>query len=227
VILVVASRVDDEARALADEFPGSEALVLTCRDLSRPGWRVASSGPTAAVVGDHLLTAGAVRGVVTLLPCVFARELVHIIDSERDYVAAEMNAFLLFWLSGLACPVLNRPSPGCLSGPNWRTEQWLRVALQVGIPTIGCRRATRAAPTTEQEAHWRSVTLVGDEVIGTDDNILQRHTRALASAANVDMLATAFLWHGEAPRLAAAHTFPDMSSPDVRRAVVRYFERRA
>ena len=34
------------------------------------------------------------------------------------------NMDLLSWLSQLNCPVVNRPTPLCLSGPNRRPEQW-------------------------------------------------------------------------------------------------------
>jgi hypothetical protein len=43
-------------------------------------------------------------------------------SSHRKYVAAEFNAFLLAWLSAQSCPVLNRPTASCLSGPNWQPE---------------------------------------------------------------------------------------------------------
>jgi len=38
-------------------------------------------------------------------------------DTERHYAIAELNAFMLGWLTGLHCPVRNRPNPSCLAGP--------------------------------------------------------------------------------------------------------------
>jgi hypothetical protein len=38
-------------------------------------------------------------------------------DAERNYAIAELNAFMLGWLTGLDCPVRNSPDPSCLAGP--------------------------------------------------------------------------------------------------------------
>jgi hypothetical protein len=37
--------------------------------------------------------------------------------AERDYAWAELFAYTLSWLTGLRCPVRNRPAPQCLAGP--------------------------------------------------------------------------------------------------------------
>jgi hypothetical protein len=52
---------------------------------------------------------------------------------DRQYAAAEMQAFLLAWLDSLECPVLNRPSPSNLSGPGWSTSQWVQRARRLGF----------------------------------------------------------------------------------------------
>ena len=60
----------------------------------------------------------------------------HIAEKREadERVAAEAMAFLASWLYGLTSPVLNRPTPVCLMGPNWRQEQWVHAAAQIGIP---------------------------------------------------------------------------------------------
>jgi len=100
------------------------------------GWRQSLGGVDgdAAVVEGKRVPQKEITGVLTRLPCVFEQELVDITPDDRRYVAAEMTAFLLFWLSRLKCPVLNRPTPTCLSGPYWRREKWIHVAARVGIP---------------------------------------------------------------------------------------------
>src|SRR5215208_2683196 len=100
MILVVASRVDPVAHRLIRELPKGSAVLLSCLDLSSPGWRVSSTEADSSVcVADGLLLEEReIDGVLTLLPCVFEQELVHIRPLERRYVAAEMTAFLTFWL---------------------------------------------------------------------------------------------------------------------------------
>lgn len=228
MVLVVASRVDEEARALVDEFPRGHAALLTPRDLSAPGWDVRSASPrlSIATASGERIRADSISGVVTMLPCIFAPELVHIVEADREYVAAEMTAFLLFWLSTLTCPVLNRPTPGCLSGPNWRLEQWCLAATRIGVRTIDCGRKTHGGMATRRPADSVTVTLVGDRVIGSIDEEVKRDTRLLAGAASVEVLTAMFLGEQGSFRFAGAFPFIDAGNAEVRLAVVSYFERR-
>src|SRR5215467_11111914 len=116
MILLVASQFDQQAFRLARNWAGSDACLLTARDLSRAGWSFLPSvmGQWRGVAGDRIFDAGTLTGVLNCLPEVDERELSHIDPEDRVYVAAEMNAFLLSWESHLSCPVINRPSPNSL-----------------------------------------------------------------------------------------------------------------
>ena len=225
MVLVVASRVDDEARTLVSEFPRGDAALLTPRDLSTTGWDVRSTSLPASIAasGGDRISAASLSGVVTLLPCVFAQELVHIVEDDREYVAAEMTAFLLFWLSTMTCPVLNRPTSGCLSGPNWRLEQWCLAATQIGIPTVDCSRSTRGGVAPRTSSKTVTVTMVGRTITGPADEEVERHTRQLAAVASVDAITATFLRTPDGLRFAGACPFVDAGNQDVRRAIVGYF----
>jgi hypothetical protein len=229
VIVVVASGVDHEARLLVDEFPGGRAALLTPRDLSRPGWELGSASPRSwlSVVGGERIRAPDIEGVVTFLPCVLPNELVHIVEADREYVAAEMTAFLLYWLSGLPCRVLNRPTPGCLAGPSWRLERWCLLAAGIGIETVPCARSTRSALQAPQDADCVTASLVGGAVVGSEDKRVRSSLRRLAAAASVDLLTATFLREPGKLRLAGALATADASVPAVRRALVDCLSRRA
>ena len=94
-------------------------------DLSTTGWRQASPqvGSGTAVVGGRQISVRDIMGVLTRLPSIGCQDLEHVAASERTYVAAETTAFLLWWLSILPCPVLNRPEPPSLSAPCWTQER--------------------------------------------------------------------------------------------------------
>src|SRR5688572_23214757 len=123
MLLIIASRYDDSARALARRY--GDAAVLTPADLSRPGWRFINGNAedSTAVAEGCSVSARSIRGVLTRLPSVTPAELPQIVPTDREYVAAEMNAFLTAWLSELPCRVINRPTALCLAGPAWRREQ--------------------------------------------------------------------------------------------------------
>ena len=117
---------------LADHLAG--VRILTCEDLSAPGWRHRLGGASTAVIGGETVPAAGIRGVLIRRSHMLEWEPEHIVPGDRAYVAAEMTAFLRSWLSGLGCPVLNRPAPTCLSGPGWCREQWVQTAARLGIP---------------------------------------------------------------------------------------------
>src|SRR5262245_31751193 len=130
MLVVIASRFDRSAAQLAARWTTAGALLLTCADLSLAGWRwtLGESQTAVLVASGRRVPTSALTGVLTRLPAIFPQELLHIVPEERDYVAAEMTAFLRAWLADLACPILNRPTATCLSGPGWRSEYWTATA---------------------------------------------------------------------------------------------------
>jgi hypothetical protein len=110
MLVVVASHYDEAARSLVDRWANQEARLLTCEDLSIVGWQHSVSGKggetpslpdSAAVVDGQVVAVEEISGVLTRLPCVFEQELLHIVPDDRAYIASEMNAFLISWLSEL------------------------------------------------------------------------------------------------------------------------------
>jgi hypothetical protein len=225
MILVVGSRVDPVARRLIRDLPEDSVALLTCLDLSSHGWRVSSNEADSSVcVADGcLLEEREIDGVLTLLPCVFEQELVHIHPHERSYVAAEMTAFLKFWLSRLRCPKLNAPSAGCLSGPGWRSERWVAAAAEAGLPVKPVRRGTRPSGPPGGAQRKAAVTVVGEYYLGDKRPELQRWARSLASAAGLDLLGVEFEEEGDDYLFCAASTFPHLAQVGAADAIWSYF----
>jgi hypothetical protein len=225
MLVIVASRYDSEAQALASRWGDHDAHVLSCEDLSVAGWRncLPDRGVSAAVIGGRVISDGKITGVLTLLPCVMTQELLHIVPQDRAYVAAEMTAFLASWLYGLTSPVLNRPTPVCLMGPNWRQEQWVHAAAQIGIPVhpIYRRSGLNTAPSAEVAAVSPvTITVVGDRWFGEADGLLAKHARRLAITAGLDLLTVHFDGPEASARLLGADLRPDASSPEIADAIL-------
>jgi hypothetical protein len=225
MILVVASQVDPVAGRLIRELPEGSTALLTCLDLSSTGWRVSSTeaDSSVCVASGRLLEEREIDGVLTLLPCVFAPELVHIDPRERRYVAAEMTAFLTFWLSRLRCPKLNAPSGGCLSGPGWRPERWMAAAAEAGLPVKPIRRGTRPSGPPGGAQRKAVVTAVGDYYLGDPHPELRRRARSLASAVGLGLLGVEFEEEGGDYLFSAASTFPDLAETGAADALWAYF----
>jgi hypothetical protein len=231
MFLIVASERDGAARVLAERGAARGAVLVTSRDLSAAGWRDGLGRGTrgAAVVNGRAVSARRVAGVLTRLAAVDERELTHIAPADRGYVAHEMTAFLASWLSGLSCPVLNRPSPACLAGPPWRRERWIHEAARLHIAVRPVRRAVTPGAIEPPAAAGAggTVTIVGERCFGPVDPTLARAARRLARAAGVDLAAVHFTSARRGARLLGADVWPDVASPEIGEAVLDYLAHRS
>jgi hypothetical protein len=229
MLLIIAEKQDHSARWLAERWSRFGAEFLSPSDMSLPGWRhhVAAASEDIAVINRQTVLVEKIAGVLTRLPYVSEHELMHIVPADRAYVAAEMTAFLLSWLSGLNCPLLNRPTPTCLSGCNWRSEQWVYLANLLSIPAIPVRRHAKYledATTKNSIDSFDTVTVIGECCIGTTDERQSAYARRLAAAAGVDLLAVHFRSVGGEPRLLSADLWPDITSTEVADTMLKYFQ---
>jgi len=177
------------------------------------------------MLGGKKVKQSEIRGVVTRLQWVWEGELRDIVSDDRAYVAAEMSAFLLCWLSGLTCPVLNRPTPGCLNGPGWVREQWTAAASKAGIPVQPIRRrAVLASSAGElQESPPVTVTVAGEQCFGKADESLFDQARRLADIADVDLLSVQFSSAEADAWFVGASVCPDISGDGVDNALLGCF----
>ncbi|MBW0001717.1 MAG: hypothetical protein JO015_21685 [Verrucomicrobia bacterium] len=225
MIIILASRWDQTSRAVASRWAPLDVRILTARDLSIVGWRQQQSAPDGdtAVAERKLVPHEKITGVLTLLPCVFEEELTEIVPEDRGYVASEMTAFLLFWLSRLRCPVLNRPTPACLSGPYWRREKWVRIAAQAGIPVEPVHRHSSPPDCPSEEGALplsTTMTVIGDRVFGEGEPALQGYALHLARLAQVELLAVRFSGPERGAYFVRADVLPDLSHAGMADAVL-------
>jgi hypothetical protein len=242
MLLILAGERDEVARDLARRWSSFDGHLLTPKDLSQSGWyhrpgsrtrasRKAkpadSDNQNVAVVGGRTVSAERIDGVLTRLPCVYDWELTHIVPVDRAYVSAEMTAFLLSWMNELDCPILNRPTPTCLSGPGWRQEQWIHLAARLGIPVDTVKRSAKFGEEASIETGPESreaVTVVGKRCFNALDERQAVHAQRLAAAGGVGLLALHFtLSNNGSSSLRSVDLWPDISSSEVSDAILNYF----
>jgi hypothetical protein len=229
MLVITATRQDLVAQALASLWAAHDAAVLTSADLAMSGWRdyLNTNEGSTAVVSGQIVAVEEITGVLTLLPGVFEEELGAIVPEDRVYVATEMTAFLFSWLSRLKCPVLNRPTPTCLSGPYWRPEQWINAAAQVGIPVHRLHRQAVLSGATQLELSERqstNVTVVGTQCFGAVDVTLAVQARRLADLAQVDLLEVQFSSSEPGANFISVNLWPDITANEVANAILAYLQ---
>lgn len=225
MLVIVGSYHDRVACGLVDAWAPNAAL-LTCEDLSKPGWRyfLGDRAASRAVVAGRVVPESEIRGVVVRRLGVLSSELVHMAEADREYAAAEMHAFLFSWLSNLSCPVLNRPAGTSLCGPDWQPLRWMRAARCAGIDTaaVHCRVPTsrkREADPLEPGATPVEVNVVGNQCLGAPDEPHAEAAKRLAALARTLLLTVRFLPKRSVPCFHSASTLPDLTDGDIARAV--------
>lgn len=226
MLVVLASRFDQASARLAERWAAHGARLMTPDDLSKPGWRdlhaSPSPGDATAIVSGERVRVGDIQGVLVRLPAVSVEELGHIVADDREYVAAEMTAFLASWLSRLRCPVLNRPTPLCLCGPFWRVEKWLHSAARLRVPVAPYRRhssgAASLASTVSRQTTLQTAVVVGDRCLGIDDPSISRNALLIARSAGTGFLQLDF----RGSQLVGVSIWPSLDSQDVSDQVLRY-----
>jgi hypothetical protein len=228
--VVVGSRHDQAASEVVEGWAPRGAALLTCEDLSTRGWRYRpfDRSGSRAVVGGRVIREGEIRGVLVRRPWIVEQELAHVRAPDREYVAAEMNAFLVSWLASLRCRVLNRPSGTSLCGPNWRPLQWAEAAARAGIPVektswrVPAPRWREARAAQDGSEPLVEVTLVGERCLGAPGNAYVAASRRLAAVAKVGLLGVRFEPGEREPRFVSATAMPSLKDPRVARAVRDY-----
>lgn len=195
-----------------------DVVVVTPSDLSRSGWSYRPGRrESAIVVGGETLGSHDIAAVITRLPWISEVELPHIIASDRSYVAAEMAAFLLAWLSEIDCPMANRPRPNCLCGPFWRHERWVLEAARIGLdvePILRRANAEGGEYVSPKVARHTSVTVVGERCVGEADGQLGAYALRLAQATGVETLTAHFADSGAGMRFFTANPWPSLEDDE-------------
>jgi hypothetical protein len=222
--VVLASAADEIALSLPHRLHRSDLIVVAPVDLSRPGWSYRpNAGASAIVAGGEVLGSEDIAAVITRLPWVSEFDLPQIVAADRAYVAAEMGAFLLAWLSELGCPVANRPRPNCLCGPFWRHERWVAEAARAGLAVEpACRSAGNAAdqyPPVNCRSRM-SVTVVGERCFGEADELCRQQALHLARTTGVETLSVHFSDTGAGMRFLSANPWPCLEDDEVAHALL-------
>jgi hypothetical protein len=204
MIVLIAQPDDVGAHGLVERWSAAETVVLRPEDLSRPGWihRPDRPGSGRAVVDGHKVATSDIDAVLSRRACILPSDLEWLAGEDRDYSATEMTAFLVAWLSSLPCPVVNRPQPNCLCGPNWSPTRWRAAAARSGM---------ELAPAGTGPAGYASV--VGAYVIGAPDADLAVAARRLATGAGVELVSVGFT--AGAAAFTNASLWPDLTDEAV------------
>lgn len=236
MIVVFANEHNDYPTTLVRRWEDRGAVLMVPSDLSNAGWSCISSRPLKSkfVIRGTSHSASEIDGVLVCWPAIIPADIPYISASDRNYVSAEMNAFLVYWLTALGRPVLNRPTPRSLCGPGWFPEHWMYHAAKAGMRTQAFERSVKWSGVTE--AAWTKqgqhengpsseLTIVNGVCFGAGSPGLTEKSRALAAAAGVDLVKFRFHGSDDDACFLDADVCPRLDDPVVEEAVLAYLQR--
>jgi len=221
-VLVLATPDDDPARMLVDRL-GEAAVAVAPQDLSRPGWTYARNlSLRTGVTHAGRFRADDLTAVISLISAIQPLHLSHVRPADRDYVAAEMTAFLRAWLTGLPCPVVNPPTATCLSGPGLTAHQWVAMCTRLSIPARPAQLTVPAAPGDRPTASACRVTVCRGTATaaGLCSEVLLEHGRRLATKVGAEWLAVTFDGGHDQAAVCQVETWPDLADSSLRETLV-------
>jgi hypothetical protein len=227
VIVILAAMRDDDTASLASELP-ARAAILTLAELAAERSCLHDPGfeRSTVTVEDDEIGVGEIAGIVNLLPAVLPDALTIFDPNEREYQASELHAWLLFFLSALRCPVVNRPTPLSLNGPVQGGLGWFALARASGVPVSAVSVGSSEPDTSPEEGDVVEVACVGGVVVSPSGTAADRNTLQLARRANLEYLSARYVRDGGTRLLfAGASSIPDARSAPDRAALADYFRR--
>jgi hypothetical protein len=197
VVVVVGSRHDSVARRIVEVMP---AALCSAEDLTQPGWvwPLACSEPARWVIGGRVVDDDEVSGVLVRRSCVYPEELVTTHPQDREYLAAESTAFLVFLLSRTRGRVVNPVADGALGDDAVRPERWMPMAADAGLTVAPLRM--RSGSEFAVPSGGTAAEVVGNETFG--DAPAHLRAAAVKLAAALGMVYATFVFD-EDGRLAA------------------------
>lgn len=221
-MLVLATEDDDPARMLVDSL-GEAAVAVGPQDLSRPGWTYARNPSLRTGVSRRgRFGADDLTAVIILIPAVQPGHLTHVRAGDRDYVAAEMTAFLRAWLTGLPCPVVNPPTATCLSGPALTAHQWVGLCTRLSVPVQPAKLTVPAVPGGRPTSAAYRVTVCRGTTTATGpcSAVLLEHGRRLAAQVGAEWLAVTFDGGHDQAAVCQVQTWPDLADPSTHETLI-------
>jgi len=125
---------------------------------------------TIRLADNRVLHPDAITGLINRVRFVPTQHFNNAAPGDREYATAELHAFLLAWLNGIAARVLNPARPPLLGGGVTDVAAIQHYAATAGLPTLPWRQSTRRAglvsPAATAAAPTHVVTVLDGRVFG-------------------------------------------------------------
>lgn len=169
-----------------EELVYSRRIVFRLSDVGSSGSIVLADGRT--------LRPETIAGLVNRVSYLPTQHFARAVSEDRAYAEAELNAFLLAWINGVAGRVINPPLPFALGGGTLPLPALMHYASMAGLPTEGfCASADERASVAPRLPPTDAAVVFDGRLYGTLlSTKLQDGCRRLAMLAGASLLQIEF-----------------------------------
>jgi hypothetical protein len=167
------------------------------------------AGFTVRLADGTTIRSEQVAGVVNRIGYITPAHVIDVVESDREYVLHELNAFFMSWLASVQAPVLNPPTARGLAGA-WRPRsEWAYLAAEVGLdhlPVTSSDSGLEPLQLGTEHAGLTAITVAGgivDNGLGED---MRQASLRLAELAETPLLGIEFAMDGEGHLILAGVT---------------------
>jgi hypothetical protein len=191
MIIVIASIYDIRAKQFVDNYLAvGDIKLLTAIDFACIGW---NSGFGNVIIDETFCiqrqkyNENEITSIINFLPAITQNELPFINEDDREYVAQEMNAFLLAWLYKLNKKVINQPTASSLIGIQYRPVTWLLKISEFGF-TVKKSYFDTMTQNIQFVNSNSKIYIIGKDIFGTKDNNMRTKLKKFVQKYNIPLV---------------------------------------
>jgi hypothetical protein len=175
----------------------------------------AESATTAITLADgRQLSSASPEPILNRLPFVPLDQMRATAGADYGYAVQEVYAFYLSWLHAWPAAVINRPTPGGLSGSYRHPSQWAVFAARAGLPALPWEQSNADDPMRGWEAPPGEAVAFAVDGEAVLPPILPAEFAApcvrLAAIAETALLGITFAREGDGWLMTGASPVPDL-----------------
>lgn len=231
MILVISNIANEAAPELIKSFPAGAASLITGSEFERSfkaGITVNDFPSSSLTLRGNTIKTDDISGVLTTVPGFLPVEFYQVTPADREYICAEINAFLLYFLSALPCKKMNPPNRKSLSGIGIEKLEWIKLADRLKIPLapFTVKNGKYELQPLIKERKVFPCTLIGNRIMEEETaESVQHSVRKLAERLSLSYISCYFsMENHDNFQLVDINSIPDISKPHYRKAIVKYFK---
>jgi hypothetical protein len=230
LILLISNIANEAAPAFINSYPAGAVSLITASNFNhsfKAGISVNKFSSSSLVINDHEISPDDISGVITTVPGFSPLEFYYINPADKDYVCAEVNSFVNYFLSELKCKKINPPTRKSLSGLGLQKIEWITITRKLNVPVqpFTVKNGKYEYLLRPDQRHTVSCTIINNRMM--ENEIPERvhgYMKLLSGEFPLPYLRCYFSTSDDRNfNLLEIDSIPDITIPQNRDALMNYF----